>query len=286
VDLVAWMLKDHGIEPEFIVLDAGARPVKGSEQDPFYLLPDIFPSARVVAIETDAALCAELNRAAPHGVEYYPAALGRRSEPRTLYETAHPMCSSLFEPDERWSATFNHLDVMRLKDARQVDTVSLGEFARRHAIPHFDLVKLDIQGAELDVLQGAGTLIESTLAIATEVEFVALYKGQPLFADVDTFLRAQGFVLHKLLRLGGRSARPFVMNKDPNSAVQHMWADALYVRDFFSLGALELDALYKLAVAFDLYDSTDMAHLVLSEVDRRARSALAPTLARQFSGSA
>ena len=71
MDLVAWMLKDHGIEPEFIVLDAGARPVKGSEQDPFYLLPDIFPSARVVAIETDAALCAELNRTAPRGTVFH-----------------------------------------------------------------------------------------------------------------------------------------------------------------------------------------------------------------------
>jgi len=130
VDLVAWLLKDHGIEPEFTVLDAGARPIKGLEKDPFYLLPDVFSSARVVAIEADSALCAELNQTAPHGVHYFPVALGCRSEKRTLYETAHPMCSSLFEPDERWSATFNNLDVMRLKVARQVDTTSLDEFAR------------------------------------------------------------------------------------------------------------------------------------------------------------
>jgi FkbM family methyltransferase len=286
MDLVAWLLKEHGIEPEFIVLDAGALPVKGSKQDPFYLLPDVFPSARIAAIEVDPVLCAELNRQASRGVRYFPVALGRRAEKRTLYETAHPMCSSLFEPDERWSAAFNNLDVMRLKIAREVDTISLDEFARSQGIPRFDLLKLDIQGAELDVLRGADALLENTLAIATEVGFVALYKGQPLFADVDAFLRERGFVLHKLLSLGGRGARPFVMNKDPNQAVQHMWADALYVRDFFALPEFGLDALYKLAVVFDLYDSPDMAHRVLVEIDGRTRSSLAPTLVRQINDPA
>jgi len=40
--------------------------------------------------------------------------------------------------------------------------------------------------------------------IQTEVEFVELYKGQPMFADVDIFLRASGFQFHTLNSFFGR----------------------------------------------------------------------------------
>lgn len=64
-----------------------------------------------------------------------------------------------------------------------------------------DLLKLDLQGYEIEALKGATSLLERTRIIATEVEFVPLYDDQPLFADVDMFIRAQGFRLLNLYDL-------------------------------------------------------------------------------------
>ena len=64
-----------------------------------------------------------------------------------------------------------------------------------------DLLKLDLQGYELEALKGCGKLLERIKIITTEIEFVPLYEGQPLFGDIDVYLRAHGFRLLNLYEL-------------------------------------------------------------------------------------
>ena len=52
---------------------------------------------------------------------------------------------------------------------------------------------MDVQGAELRVLNGAGTLLDSVRVIWMEVEAKPLYKDQPLKADVERFMASRGF---------------------------------------------------------------------------------------------
>lgn len=61
-----------------------------------------------------------------------------------------------------------------------------------------DVLKLDLQGGELDALRGLGERLSEVRVLLTEVEFTPLYAGQPLFADVDAFLRGAGFRLFHL----------------------------------------------------------------------------------------
>src|SRR5262249_22272238 len=58
----------------------------------------------------------------------------------------------------------------------------------------------DVQGAELSILKAVRSEHwRDVLAVQTEIEFVEFYRGQPLFADVDAFMRDRGFVLFDLL---------------------------------------------------------------------------------------
>ena len=74
--------------------------------------------------------------------------------------------------------------------------------------PQADFIKLDVQGAELLVLENALQKISNAVVIETEVEFVEIYRNQPLFGDIQKFMRDQGFVLHKLVDISGRNFRP------------------------------------------------------------------------------
>lgn len=90
-------------------------------------------------------------------------------------------------------------------------------------------LKADTQGTELAILRGAERCLRETLlAVELEVEFTPLYSGQPLFADVDAFMRERGFMLfdlgnllchkwHRSSHIGGRKG-------------QLLAADALYFR--------------------------------------------------------
>ena len=249
----------------FNVLEIGARPE--GDIEPFHALPAIFPSSRISALEIDPELCEELNRGARAGMRYYPCALGRADESRTLYETVHEMCASLYEPDERYADAFHNLDVMRLVETRQVRTVSLDAFVRDQALGSIDFIKMDIQGAELDVLQGGAATLGAVLALVTEVEFVPLYKGQPLFADVDAHLRSRGFMLHKFIEFGGRVMKPLARGGTGVYPQQFLWSDALYCRDLFSGEALSDEQRLKLAVLLDIYDSRDVALFLLRRSD-------------------
>jgi hypothetical protein len=133
-----------------------------------------------------------------------------------------------------------------------------------------DYLKMDVQGAELDILRGAARALSSVLVVQTEVAFVEMYRGQPLFADVDAELRRHGFMFHRFFGIAGRAFKPFV--KDSNlgdTFSQQLWGDAVYVRDLMRLDALTPDQLVKLAlIAHECYVSFDLAAYVLRQHDR------------------
>ena len=54
-------------------------------------------------------------------------------------------------------------------------------------------MKIDVQGAELDVLRGASGLLDAVCEILVECSLVELYAGQPLIGDTIVFAREQGF---------------------------------------------------------------------------------------------
>jgi FkbM family methyltransferase len=59
-------------------------------------------------------------------------------------------------------------------------------------------LKLDVQGAELDVLRGAERALGDVDVVEAELSLVELYAGQPLLPDVVAFLEPRGFALVQL----------------------------------------------------------------------------------------
>jgi FkbM family methyltransferase len=107
-----------------------------------------------------------------------------------------------------------------------------------------DFAKLDTQGAELEILMGARSLLPGVLAAKVEVWFAPYHKGIPLFAEVDQFLRAAGLSFFGLSAFGargvGRTASPVNVAAIPRCA-DHMGqlvaSDAFYFRDPLSAPA-------------------------------------------------
>ena len=115
--MLAELLAKKGHALAFNIVEVGAVPL-GNQVEPFQALLDVFPGSSLSAFELDPALCAELNTKAPPGVRYYASALGRTDEQRTLYETVYPLCTSLYEPDERYADVYQMLDVIEVRAAK------------------------------------------------------------------------------------------------------------------------------------------------------------------------
>ncbi len=57
------------------------------------------------------------------------------------------------------------------------------------------LLKIDVQGSELDVLRGAAAVLEAVDSVLVECSFVEFYRGQALAGEVVAFLHGRGFRL-------------------------------------------------------------------------------------------
>jgi hypothetical protein len=76
-------------------------------------------------------------------------------------------------------------------------------------------------------------------------------------------------MFHKFLGLAGRTVRPTIVNDDPNFAVQHLWADAMFVRDLLRLSELTPQKLLKLSLLANLYGSPDLTFHCLGLYDKQ-----------------
>ena len=145
------------------------------------------------------------------------------------------------------------------------------------AVDRIDWFKIDAQGSELMVLDGARRKLADAAVIHIEVLFAPLYREQPYFADIDAFLRSQGFLLHRFLDIESRALPPFVSQGDRTKGLsQVFWADALYLPDFTRWPTLPTSRLLRIALILnDVYGSIDMASWALRCRDAQLGTGLA-----------
>lgn len=267
LSILAQSIKESYGNLSFTIFEIGAVPIDGAEE-PFHVLPTIFPESKIIAFELDKNLCDTLNRNSKPGMCYFPIALGQRNEIRLLFETEHPMCTSLYYPNTELLKRFNALDVAMPKSVTSVHTVSLDEFTENYTLSP-DFIKIDIQGAELDVFKGGDKALKTVVGIVSEVEFVPLYLKQPLFGDVTSFLSERKFMFHKFLGLAGRTLAPLIINENINFATQHLWADAMFIRDIAECDNMSDKMLLKMGVFAFLYNSPDVSYYCFLAYDNR-----------------
>jgi FkbM family methyltransferase len=77
----------------------------------------------------------------------------------------------------------------------------------RSGIAAPEIIKLDIQGAELAALTGFGDTLDSVTCIETEVTFQPVYENQPTIDQITGFLMRRGFGLFDVQVFGVKSSR-------------------------------------------------------------------------------
>ncbi len=257
--------------PRISIVDVGAMSV--GEEEPYAPLLKL-GIADVIGFEPVQAECNRLNAISNGRRTYLPYCIGD-GRTATFHECNYPMTSSLYEPDTPLLSKFQNLEnLVRVVKKETVQTRRLDDIPEATGA---DYLKLDVQGAELDVFRGAVRLLEHVVVVHTEVEFLPLYKNQPLFAEVDQLLRKSGFAFHRFLRIAGRTFKPLLSGNDVNaSPSQQLWADVLYVKNFMQLSELSREKLLKLAVILhEIYRSYDLCALVLQQYDVVSGTALA-----------
>lgn len=249
------------------VVDVGANPIDG--ETPYHPLL----SRRICTVtgfEPQPNGLAFLNQRKSDLETYLPYVIGDGSA-QTLHVTAMPGMTSLFEPNFAVLDWFHGFSAWsEVKQKVPVQTRRLDDVAEITAI---DMLKIDVQGAELMVFKGAEEKLKRAVAIHTEVCFLHLYKNQPLFGEIDLELRRLGLIPHHIHHINRRTILPAYSEASPNSSLnQVLFADVIYIRDFTKAELMDDEQFKHLAlVAHHCYKSHDLViHCLSRLVERNA----------------
>jgi len=130
-------------------------------------------------------------------------AIGAKQCVETLHLTQYRPSSSLLEPN---NDVLSKMAVSSFYTVEQKIPVTLTtlDSALGGAQICADFLKIDVQGFELEVLRGAESALHNIIGCEIEASFIEVYKHQSFFADVDQFMRSQGFFLADLERFWWR----------------------------------------------------------------------------------
>ena len=237
------------------IVDVGANPIDG---EPPYKAMLAAGLCEIIGFEPQAAALARLERKKGPRERYLPYALADGTE-RILHVCELEGMTSLLVPDPVHLALFNLFPTWgTVKEQIPVTTRRLDDIAE---VAQMDFLKMDVQGAEREVLAHGRTKLRDTVVIQTEVSFVPLYQGQPSFGDVDVALRELGFLPHAVTGTKIWPLSPMVVAGQPNRGIRQLLeTDMVYVRDFSKAENMSAEQWKHLAlIAHYCYGSYDLA---------------------------
>lgn len=220
------------------------------------------------------------------GVHYHAAFVGLPAEhPLLRRRAARQPEEEYFQPFHRSSAAA----ALRSVEAPFEETndwtsaelaaehVGLADALRREGVRHVDFVKIDTDGADLDVLISFDELIEEagTLGLMIETPFTGSADDSVnTFHTIDRFMKRHGFLLAAMtVNRYSRAVLPAPFAYSilaQTTSGQPMWGDLVYLRDavpqgWRRFGDLSPTKLLKLACLYELFELPDCAaeHLLV-----------------------
>lgn len=250
---------------QMALCDVGANPAN----TPDYLKFQELGGCHVYGFEPGEKAFARLQKLNPPNATYFNRAIGR---PGKASFNAYPIgtLSSTYGFHEP-SVRFPGKDGVWLRGEAQVHEMELVGLDQVEGLPDIDVLKMDLQGGELSVLQTGRERLARAVAVIPEVRFYRMYDGEPLWGELDRELHEQGFVLHRLLFAKSLMLPSSVsgrMGKVMRS--QLLDGDAVYIRNLEEPGKVSSEELKQLALAADaIFQSFDLAAMCLDLLTER-----------------
>ena len=127
-----------------------------------------------------------------HKGDILPYALWSKETELVLNINNSPGTSSVLEPNMSFLCQFDDSQRFEAKKKITISTKTIDDLDRNSKLTDVDFMKIDVQGAELDVLKGGVNYLKNNLVgLESEVEFSSIYQDQPLFSELEIFVRQE-----------------------------------------------------------------------------------------------
>jgi FkbM family methyltransferase len=213
-----WYLNDLQIiknkigKPDPVIFDIGACDGHFTFESQKY-----FPAAHIFSFEPfpDSYQMLVNNTKECEKISTHQLALSNSIGSTEFYVNASKATNSLLPAKFTDSFIDRHL-VFEKKIT--VETTTIDAFVKQNKIEHIDILKLDVQGGELMIFQGAKEMLSGKRVklIYSEIWFIEGYVGQPLYHDIASYLAGFGYLPFGIYNMHYRADGHF------------LWGDAIF----------------------------------------------------------
>lgn len=191
---------DRHLVNSFTVMQVGGRD--GS--DPYTKWVRMRGKAKTIGVEPESGGLAKIQAGNAYD-HIVTQAFSNTVGTAPLYITKAKGWCSLLQPDEAAIAKVAVKKCMErrpfeLTGTEQVQVTTIDTI--KHTLPPIDYLQIDVQGAELLVLQGAEQTLKDIFVIELETRFYPIYHHEAIFKDTHAFFEKNGFVLLQMNRQG------------------------------------------------------------------------------------
>lgn len=226
---------------------------------------ELYPLRRAVSLigfEADAQECDRLNSEAHPYVNrtIFPIFVSGGAQKVDFHLYKSRPHSSSRSPGQRFAALFADSS-FHIEKSLEMRSESLDcFFDSQPGLAPPDFLKIDTQGTEFEILEGARRTLQTCSMVEVEVEFLETYSGQKLFHEVAALLLDSGFDLFYLNRIFSQR-RGYV----GRSKGQMTFGDALFVRREDCLSNYSEKQLLRFAALLVNYGYLDFANQLASD---------------------
>jgi FkbM family methyltransferase len=213
---------------------------------------------KVIGFEPDPEECERLSKTYPER-KYYPNALWGEIAIRTFYLCEWASTSSMYHPAEESNRQYraNHWTGRVPAKTLQVECVTLDSVMVVEDLP--DFLKIDTQGAELEILRGAEKLLrEGAPLVLAETWCAEIYASMPLTHDVMSFMYQMGYQVFDLNVAAAWQHRNINLS-EAYCKGKTIGFDLLFVKRLDQLSFKSEGALMKFAGLCELFGFRDFA---------------------------
>ncbi len=157
-----------------------------------YQFHKIFPSAEIHSFEPNPDVFDSMSKhlSGKDKIFKYNCGIGKVNDVIKFYKNRNTGTSSFLTPND-----FHKAHMAKSFETIEVPIISIDVFCKDEQIEKIDILKLDIEGYELDALIGAESLIKNNLVdfIYAEVNLVPTYQNQPCIEDIISYCRSNNY---------------------------------------------------------------------------------------------
>ena len=128
-------------------------------------------------------------------INYFNVGLGNKKSKKKFYITQREDSSSFLKPSNL------DLNEYEIKNIRNVQLDRLDNIIKSHNIKKPALIKLDVQGFELEALKGAIKILKNIDYIITEISYKKIYHNQVSKKKLIKFLKKNHFSMKKITNI-------------------------------------------------------------------------------------